>query len=196
MMSEAAKAVIDQLLRQPTITGVEAWIDSRNLRSIGVARNAGLDLAGRVMRVYHDHEIQSVVMARAAEPRDPMIIGVRPTLLVRDIDRTLDLLVGILGMHVRFRIGNELVRVGLTEWTNGNGIDLRPGHGGKSSVGIDLGVAVDPIYRAVVADGWQVGGPPQDMPWFRREFMVTLPEGHELKISGSLRPKSTRSNDE
>jgi hypothetical protein len=30
--------------------------------------------------------------------------------------------------------------------------------------------------------------PPQDRPWHCREFMIELPEGHQLRIRGPLRP--------
>lgn len=188
VMSEAARAMIDHLLAQPDVDGVEAWIDTRNTRSIGVARRAGLDLAGRLPRVYDDHEALSVVMARASEPRDPKIIGLQPVLMVADLDRTLSLLIGLLGFKVRFRFEDDLVRLGLTEWTSGVGIDVRLGEGSPATVGLDLGCAVDPVHRAVVEAGWEVTEPPQDRPWYRREFEIRLPEGHRLQVSGPLRP--------
>jgi RimJ/RimL family protein N-acetyltransferase len=188
VMSEAARAMIDHLLRQPDVAGVEAWIDSRNTRSMGVARRAGLDLAGRLPRVYDDHEAQSVVMARASEPQDPKIIGLQPVLMVADLDRTLSLLIDLLGLQVRFRVGDDLVRLGLTAWSSGVGIDVRLGEGPPTTIGLDLGCAVDPVHRAVVDAGWAVPEPPQDRPWHRREFVIKLPEGHRLQLRGPLRP--------
>jgi RimJ/RimL family protein N-acetyltransferase len=188
VMSEAARAMVDHLLAQPDIAGVEAWIDTRNARSIGVARRAGLDLVGRLMRVYDDHEAQSAVMARASRPEDPKIIGLQPVLMVTDLDHTVGLLVDLLGLQVRFRFENDLVRLGLTEWSSEVGIDVRRGEGAPTTVGLDLGRAVDPVHRAVVDAGWDVPEPPQDRPWHRREFSIQLPEGHQLRIRGPLRP--------
>jgi len=67
IMSEAARAAIDHLLSQPGIDGVEAWIDSQNTRSLGVARHSGLDERGRLARVYDDRVAQSVVMVRGRD---------------------------------------------------------------------------------------------------------------------------------
>ncbi|WP_405059119.1 GNAT family N-acetyltransferase [Kribbella sp. NBC_01505] len=193
LMSEAAVAVVDHLLGQPGIAGVEAWIDSRNIRSIGVARQARLEHVGRLPRVYDAHLAQSVVMARASAPRDPNVIAVRPTLSVHDVGRTTRLLVDILGMHIRFQLGEPdptYVRLGLDRWTDGNGLDLQQANAAVSdvSITIDLGTRVDSAYDAVRAAGFQVPDPPRDQPWHRREFSLILPEAHRITISGPLRP--------
>lgn len=92
LMGEAAPVVVDHLLSQPGIDGVEAWIDTRNTRSLGVARRARLDLRARLARVYADHTAQQVVMGRAAEPHDDDVLAVRPSLPVRDVAATCKLL--------------------------------------------------------------------------------------------------------
>jgi RimJ/RimL family protein N-acetyltransferase len=92
LMGEAARVAVAYLLEQPKIDGVEAWIDTRNVRSLGVARRAGLDEVARMPRVYADHVAQQVVMARAASPRDPSVVAVRPELGVRDVRATARLL--------------------------------------------------------------------------------------------------------
>jgi RimJ/RimL family protein N-acetyltransferase len=78
LVSEAARTVVDHLLEQPSIRGVEAWIDSRNVRSIAVARHAGLDLVGRLPRTLDGEIAQSVVMGRAAKPTDPTTFAITP----------------------------------------------------------------------------------------------------------------------
>lgn len=194
LMSEAARTTLGYLLDQPTISGVEAWIDSRNHRSIGVARRAGLDLVGRLPRVYDHETAQSLVMARAAEPSDPAVMGVRPTLLVRDVASTVGLLVDVLGLELRFQYGEpapEFARLGLTRWSDGNGIDVRRHTGSPLPVAVvsfDLGEPVDSRYDAARVAGLVALDAPSDMPWARRECTVQLPEGHGLLLSGPLRP--------
>jgi hypothetical protein len=193
LMSEAALEVVDFLLEQPGVDGIEAWIDSRNVRSIGVARRARLDLSGRLPRVYDTETALSVVMARAAEPTDPSVIGVRPLLLVRDVASTVALLLRVLGMHLRFQLGEpraEFARLGLTRWNDGNGIDVRRSAGDipPTTVSIDLGQPVDAVHDAAVAAGLTIASPPADTAWHRRECTVELPERHQLILSGPVHP--------
>jgi RimJ/RimL family protein N-acetyltransferase len=193
LMSEAALEVVDYLLEQPSVDGIEAWIDSRNVRSIGVARCARLDLCGRLPRVYDTETALSVVMARAAESTDPSVIGVRPILLVRDVADTVAPLLSVLGMHLRFQLGDsqpEFARLGLTRWNDGNGIDVRRSTGDipPTAISIDLGRPVDPVHDAAVAAGLTIASPPADTPWQRRECTVELPERHQLILSGPVRP--------
>lgn len=190
LMSEAARAVIDHLLLQPSITGVEAWIDSRNVRSIAVARHAGLDLVGRLPRTHYGEIAQSVVMGRAAEPHDPVTLGVSPALHVQDVDGTARLLCDVLGLHVRFQL-DDLALLGFTEWNGQSGLEVRRATGDISpaTVTVDVGVLVDPLYAAARAAGLVDSTPPEDTPWYRRAFTLVLPEGHRLTISGPVNPR-------
>ncbi|MFI5692353.1 GNAT family N-acetyltransferase [Kribbella sp. NPDC051586] len=187
LMSEAARTVVGHLLEQPSITGVEAWIDSRNVRSIAVARHAELDLVGRLPRT-HDGEIaQSVVMGRAAEPADPITFGIMPVLEVRDLAATVRVLTGLLGLQVRFELDN-LVHLGFTEWNGQSGLEVRRTAGDVSpaTIAFEVGVLVDPLYDAAIAAGLADSTAPADMPWYRRTFTLALPEGHRLTISGPV----------
>ena len=65
LMSEAALVVVDHLLGLPGLDGVEAWIDSRNTRSIGVARRARLEVVGRLPRVYAGETARRAQIGRA-----------------------------------------------------------------------------------------------------------------------------------
>lgn len=188
LMSEAARAVIDHLLQQPSITGVEAWIDSRNVRSIAVARHAGLDLVGRLPRTQYGEVAQSVVMGRAAEPSDPVTFGVTAALDVHDVGGTARLLCELLGLHVRFEF-DGFVHLGLSEWNGQSGLEVRRATGDISpaTITVDVGVPVDPLYDAAHAAGL-ANTPPQDTPWYRRTFALHLPEGHKLTISGPVNP--------
>lgn len=124
LMSEAARAVVDHLLKQPSITGVEAWIDSRNVRSIAVARHAGLDLVGRLPRTSDGELAQSVVMGRAAKPADPTTFAIMPVLEVHDVTGTARLLCDLLGLQIRFEL-EDLVHLGFTEWNGQSGLEVR-----------------------------------------------------------------------
>ena len=187
LMSEAARAVTDHLLQQPSITGVEAWIDSRNVRSIGVARHAGLDLVGRLPRTQYGEIAQSVVMGRAAEASDPVTFGASPVLDVHDVAGTARLLCELLGLHVRFQF-DDFVHLGLTEWNGQSGLEVRRATGDISptTVTVDVGVPVDPLYDAALAAGLVQSTPPEDTPWSRRTFTLVLSEGHRVTISGPL----------
>lgn len=189
LMSEAARAVSDHLLLQPSITGVEAWIDSRNGRSIAVARHAGLDLVGRLPRTSEGEIAQSVVMGRAAQSSDPVTFGVSPVLEVGDVAGTARLLCDLLGLHVRFQL-DDLALLGFTEWNGQSGLEVRRATGDISAatVTVDVGVLVDPLYAATHAAGRVDSTPPEDTPWYRRTFTLVLPEGHRLTISGPVRP--------
>jgi RimJ/RimL family protein N-acetyltransferase/catechol 2,3-dioxygenase-like lactoylglutathione lyase family enzyme len=193
IMSEAAPIVVDHLLAQPGITGVEAWIDTRNVRSIGVARHAGLHEASRMARRYGDHLAQQVVMARAAEPGDSDVVAVRAVLPVRDVTATARTLSGVLGMHVAFQYPDPptMVRLTVTPWTGSAGIDLVQENGSVSpaSVTIDVGVATDLIHDRALAAGLEVDGPPQDQVWHQRTCTILLPEGHRIQVRGALRPE-------
>ena len=84
--SEAAKAAIPYLLAQDGVDGLEAWVDSENVASLGVARAVGMTEGGRLPRSYPDRVAQTIVMVRSAQPRDPEVFGMFSTLRVTDLD--------------------------------------------------------------------------------------------------------------
>jgi RimJ/RimL family protein N-acetyltransferase len=193
IMGEAAPAAIAYLLTLPKVDGVEAWIDTRNARSIGVARRAGLAEAGRMPRVYADHVAQQVVMARAAEPRDPIVVGIRPQLPVRDVPKAIGLLGDVLGMRVQYADGDPptYAMLGMTPWTAGGGLDLRQGDDAPAYVVVDIGDPTDDCYQRAVEAGMTVVATPEDMPWNRREFTLLL-DDNRLRVSGPTRPERQR----
>lgn len=188
LMSEVARVVVDHLLEQPSITAIEAWIDSRNVRSLAVARHAGLDLVGRLPRTNPGEIAQSVVMGRAARPADPTTFGISPVLYVRDLEGTVRLLCSLLGLHVRFQLG-DLAHLGCTIWNGQGGLEVRRATGpvAPATVSVDVGVLVDPLYEAALAAGLSESTAPEDMPWVRRTFTLVLPDGHRLTVSGPVR---------
>lgn len=193
LMGEAAPVVVDHLLAQPDIDGVEAWIDTRNTRSFGVARRARLDERARLARVYADHTAQQVVMARAAEPSDRDVLAVRPSLSVRDVQQTCTRLVDILGMTMSFTFGDPptFARLGLDSWAGSPGIDISRASGGDMAVttfSVDIGVPTDLIHQRALARGMEIVSPPTDQPWHTRECVLRLPEGHQIRVIGPARP--------
>jgi RimJ/RimL family protein N-acetyltransferase len=187
LVSEAARTVVDHLLEQPSIRGVEAWIDSRNVRSIAVARHAGLDLVGRLPRTLDGEIAQSVVMGRAAKPTDPTTFAIMPVLEVRDVAGTARLLCELLGLQIRFEL-DDVVQLGFTEWNGQSGLEVRRAAAeiAPATITLDVGVLVDPLYDAARAAGLLDSTAPEDMPWYRRTFTLALPEGHGLTISGPI----------
>lgn len=192
LMGEAASVVVDQLLAQPGIDGLEAWIDTRNTRSLGVARRARLDERGRLPRVYADHTAQQVVMARAAEPHDSDALAVRPSLLVRDVRQTCRLLVGVLGLNLLFAYGDppSFARLGVEPWSGSPGIDIAAAEDDLAvgTVSVDVGVPADLIHERVVAAGLRVLSAPEDRPWHTRELIFSLAEGHRIRVVGPANP--------
>lgn len=194
IMSEAARAAVDNLLTQPGIDGVEAWIDSRNTRSLGVARRAGLDERSRLPLVHGDYVGQRVVIARSAMPRDPETLVCRPTLVVRDVRGTAEVLARVFGLHILFSYGEPptYARLGVGPWSDSPGLELSAPNTDApitpTSCSIDIGIATDTVYQRVRAAGLTVDGPPADRPWYRREFAVTLPDGHRVRVIGPPSP--------
>jgi RimJ/RimL family protein N-acetyltransferase/catechol 2,3-dioxygenase-like lactoylglutathione lyase family enzyme len=200
LAGEAARAVVPHLLQQPGITGLEAWIDSRNTRSLGVARSAGLDERGRLPRQYRDHTAVQIVMARAAEPADPDTYCVRPVLPVRDVAATAEELTSVLGLHESLRYGKppQFVRLGIGPWAGSPGLDLvaadpEPAPIAPATLAMEVGPPVDEIHRRALAAGLKADVEPVDLPWFRREFTFTLPEGHRITVVGALPPSAPES---
>lgn len=193
-MAEAARAVVPYLLQQPGTIGLEAWIDSQNTRSLGVARHAGLTEAARLPRVYDGWVAQQIVMARAAEPRDPDTLAVRPLLAVGDISTTVGLLVSVLGLHLAFEHREPVgfARLGVQPWSGSPGIDLQAADGPITpvTVTVDVGVLVDVVTERALAAGAEITQPPTDKPWARRECVFVLPDGHHIRVSGPTSPQA------
>lgn len=193
LMGEAAPVVVDHLLAQPGIDGVEAWIDTRNTRSLGVARRARLDERARLSRVYPDHTAQQVVMARAAEPLDNAVLAVRPSLPVCDVRGTCRLLVDILGLCLQFEHGEPptFARLAVGPWSGTPGLDVTSAAGSDivaTTMSVDIGDSTDVVHERALAAGLTVLSSPKDQPWQTREFLFVLPEGHQVRVIGPMRP--------
>jgi RimJ/RimL family protein N-acetyltransferase/catechol 2,3-dioxygenase-like lactoylglutathione lyase family enzyme len=195
IMSEAVRAAVAHLLAQPGIDGVEAWIDSQNTRSLGVARHAGLDERARLPRVYGDRVAQSVVMVRSAIPRDPDTLVMLPSLRVRDIESSIAMLTSILGLHELFRVGEppNYARLGIAHWSGSPSLQVSAADGDIAPVdlAVDIGISIDVVYERAVTAGVSILEPVTERPWGRTVFAFALPEGHCVRVSGPGRPANS-----
>lgn len=191
LMSEAARAAVEHLLGPAGVPGVEAWIDVDNVRSLGVARNAGLMEGGRLQRTYDDRVTHSIVMTRAAEesPRD--VLEISAVLPVRDVPGTISLLRAVFGLHGAYAIGEPPThaKLSLQQWSGSPGIDIvqddRPQ---TASVSFSVGVPTDLIVDRARSHGLSVLQEAEDKPWFRRVAVIGLPDGHRVEVMGPARP--------
>lgn len=190
--SEAARVVVPYLLAQEGVDGVEAWVDSRNAGSLGVARAAGLSERGRLPKPYTDHAAQTVVMARAAIPADPEVFGVRTSLEVSDLGATIAAFQTVLGLQLGWSYPDPptVAFLAVAPWSGSAGFQLTQTNGQIAATGLsfDVGVSVDVIYERAVTAGMPIGEPPNDKPWYRREFSWRLPDGHVISVSGPSSP--------
>lgn len=190
--SEAARAAIPYLLAQAGVDGVEAWVDSRNVASLGVARAAGMAEQGRLPRVYDDHVAQTVVLGRAAVETDPEVFGAVATLQVENLRDTVRTLQAVLRLYVAWSVSDPPVLVGLAvaPWSGSPGfrVEQKSGSVTPTSLSFDIGVAVDVVHERVLREGLEVVEAPTDTPWYRREMAFRLPEGHLITLSGPMLP--------
>ncbi|MER5784123.1 bleomycin family antibiotic N-acetyltransferase BlmB [Streptomyces mobaraensis] len=194
--TEAAAAVVGHALEDSGLglDRVEAWIEAGNHRSLAVAARAGLTERARLAQHYphrHDpHEMVVLGKARAEEP--PTILAVITELPVRDVTATLRLVEAALGARTAFVIGDppEYAEAALTPWSAGPRFRLAavPGPEPVEPVRLQLDAAgtADSLHRRAVDAGARVDGPPVRRPWGRSEFVITLPEGHELTVSAPV----------
>jgi hypothetical protein len=109
---------------------------------------------------------------------------------VRDVRATARLLCEVLGLRVQFEYGEptSFVRIGPTVWSGSGGIDIGQSENPPTTFVAEIGIPTDECYQRALASGVETEGPPEDMPWPRREFTLLLPEGHRIRVSGPTRP--------
>jgi RimJ/RimL family protein N-acetyltransferase/catechol 2,3-dioxygenase-like lactoylglutathione lyase family enzyme len=193
IMSEAARVAVPYLLAQDGVDGLEAWVDSRNLGSLGVARAAGMSERGRLPRAGRDHVGQTVVMTRAAVPVDPEVLGVTPTLVVADLAETVRVLQKVLALHVAWEVPDPptLVFLAVEPWAGSPGLRVAQGSGALTPTELlfEIGISVDVVRARVVSAGLTIESEPVDQPWARRELAFRLPDGHVIRVSGPSSPE-------
>ncbi len=189
IMSEAARAAIPFLLTQDGVDGLEAWVDSRNIASLGVARAAGMTERGRLPRVYDGHVAQTIVMARAAVREDPEIFGVFTTVHVSDLAEVVRLLRSVLHLHVAWSMPH-LAYLAVEPWAGSPGFQVAESSDPvvTSELSFNVGISVDVVRARVVAAGLAIVEEPSDKPWYRREMVFCLPDGHRVSVSGPSSP--------
>jgi RimJ/RimL family protein N-acetyltransferase len=192
--SEAARVAIPYLLAQPGVDGLEAWIDAQNPASLGVARAAGMTEGGRLPRSYRNRVAQTVVMVRAAQPREPEVFGMFSPLRVSDLATTIRHLTGVLDLHLAWAYPDppKVAFLAVSPWSGSAGFQLeqvrcRPDEPQRMS--FDVAVLVDEIGERVLRLGLDVAQAPYDRPWGRREMTFRLEDGHQITVSGPTLPR-------
>jgi RimJ/RimL family protein N-acetyltransferase len=195
LASEAVSAVVDHLLGMAGFARLDAWIDHTNRRSIDVARNAGMTEHGRM--AYYSHVqariVHNVVMARAAGDPEPALLGLRPQLVVRDVEHVTRLLVDGLGMHLDTRTPGTFPdekRVAISGFAGAPAIAIRPASAGESIspavIELDVGGKVDEHVARCTALGMRIA-PPAKVHWYRC-YEVDIGDGHRIRLRGSKHP--------
>lgn len=192
LTTEAARAAVPFLLAQAGVDAVEAWMDSANVGSIAVARAAGMQLAGRLPRVYPDRVAQTVVMVRPAVAADPEVFGTFSSLIVTDLAATLDLLRSLFQLHIAWAVPDPptMAFLAFEPWSGSLGflIEQTGGSVTVQEMSFDVGIAVDEVRSRVARAGLTVDQEPTDQAWFRRELSFRLPDGHLIRVSGPSSP--------
>ncbi len=187
--------VIPYLLAQDGVDGLEAWVDSQNIASLGVARAAGMVEGGRLPRSYRDRVAQTIVMVRASQPRDPEVFGMFSTLHVTDLGSSIRLLTDLLDLHLAWSYPDppRVAFLAVEPWSGSRGFQLEEAPGPVDSpqqMSFDVGIRVDEIGERALSAGLVVGEAPHDQPWDRREMTFALPDGHRITVSGPTLPRA------
>lgn len=189
---EAARAAVPYLLAQDGVEGLEAWIDSRNVASLGVARAAGMSLGGRLPRD-GGGVAQTLVMVRAARRDDPEVLSSFTTLGVRDLRAAIESLRSVLRLHVAWALPDppRIAFLAFEPWSGSPGLQLTRVDGAivPQELSVEVAVAVDEVRARVVRAGLTVVDEPAEQPWFRREMSFRTADGHLIRVSGPSTPR-------
>jgi RimJ/RimL family protein N-acetyltransferase len=190
LMTEAAGAVVEYAFGSLGLDRVEAWVEATNVRSLSTARRIGLTEYGRLAQRYphrtHPHEI--IVLGRSREPEPTPVLNVEVGLPVLDIAAQLDVLRSVLGARPLYVVGDPPTMVGVVfgPWSVGPCLRLVAASSpiAPVTVNVDVGTEFDSSYRRAVAMGADIAAPPVEQPWGMREFVLRLPDGHQLVVTG------------
>jgi RimJ/RimL family protein N-acetyltransferase len=190
LMTEAASAVVEYAFGSLGVDRVEAWVDATNLRSLSTARRIGLTEFGRLAQRY-PHRTRphlKIVLGRSREPEPTTVLGVEVTLPVLDIAAHVDLMRSVLGARPLYAVGDPPIMVGVVfgPWSVGPCIRLvaAPSPIAPVTATVDVGTEFDSSYGRAVAVGADIATPPVEQPWGMREFVLRLPDGHHLVLTG------------
>jgi hypothetical protein len=186
LMAEAASAVVEYAFGSLGLDRVEAWVEATTVRSLSTARRIGLVEYGRLAHRTRPHE--TIVLGRPREPEPTTVLGVEGTLRVLDIASQLDVLRPVLGTRQLYAAGDPPAMVGLVfgPWSVGPCLRLVAAASPPEpvTVSVDVGTEFDASYRRADAVGADIAEPPVEQPWGIREFVLRLPHGHRLVVTG------------
>jgi RimJ/RimL family protein N-acetyltransferase len=190
LMIEAAGAVVEYAFGSLGLDRVEAWVEATNVRSLATARRIGLIEYGRLAQRYphrtRPHE--TIVLGRSRELEPTTVLGVELTLPVLDIASQLDVLRSVLGARQLYAVGDPPAVVGLVfgPWSVGPCVRLVAAASppAPATVNVDVGTEFDAAYRRAVAVGADIAAPPVEQAWGMTEFVLRLPDGHQLVVTG------------
>jgi RimJ/RimL family protein N-acetyltransferase len=190
LMTEAASAVVEHAFGSLGLDRVEAWVDAANVRSLSTARRIGLTEYGRLAQRYPHRKRprEMIVLGRSREPEPTTVLSVEVTLPVLDIASHLDVLCSALGARQLYAVGDPPAMVGLVfgPWSVGPCLRLVAVTSPIAPVTatVDVGAEFDAVYTRAVAVGADIAAPPVEQPWGMREFVLRLPDGHQLVVTG------------
>jgi len=190
LMTEAASAVVEYAFGSLSLDRVEAWVEATNLRSLSTARRIGLTEYGRLAQRYphrnRPHEM--IVLGRSRDREPTTVLNVEVTLPVLDVAEHLDLLRSVVGARPLYAVGDPPAMVGAVfgPWSVGPCVRLvaAPMPIAPVTATVDVGTEFDSTYRRAVAVGADIAAPPVEQPWGMREFVLRLPDGHQLVVTG------------
>ena len=190
LMTEAAGAVVEYAFGSLGLDRVEAWVEATNVRSLATARRIGLTEYGRLAQRYphrtRPHEM--IVLGRSREPEPTTVLSVELTLPVLDIALQLDVLCSVVGARPLYSVGDPPAMVGVVfgPWSVGPCLRLvaTASPPAPVTINVDVGTEFDGAYRRAVAVGADIAAPPVEQPWGMREFVLRLPDGHQLVVTG------------
>jgi uncharacterized glyoxalase superfamily protein PhnB len=129
-----------------------------------------------------------IVLGRSREPEPTTVLSVEVTLPVVDIASQLDVLRSALGARQLYAVGDPPAMVGLVfgPWSVGPCLRLVAAASPPAPVtaSVDVGTEFDAAYRRAVAVGADIAAPPVEQPWGMSEFVLRLPDGHRLVVTG------------
>jgi RimJ/RimL family protein N-acetyltransferase len=188
-MAEAAGAVVEYAFGTLGLERVEAWVDTTNARSLATARRIGLTERGRLAQRYphRDAPHESIVLGRSRQPEPCSALDVEATLAVPDLAAALELLRSVLGARTQYLVGDPPTVAGvvLGPWSVGPRVRLAATPVvAPVTVTVDVGTDFDASYARAVAARADIASPPVEQPWGMREFVIRLPGGHEMVLTG------------
>jgi uncharacterized glyoxalase superfamily protein PhnB len=129
-----------------------------------------------------------IVLGRSRNPEPTTVLNVEATLPVLDVTAHLDLLSAVLGARALYAVDEPPTMVGVVfgPWSVGPCLRLvaAPSPISPVTATVDVGTEFDSTYRRAVAVGADTAAPPVEQPWGMREFVLRLPDGHQLVVTG------------